>query len=170
MQENYLNLKFFICLVFKKLMSVISMLWFSFSLCSCSRVDVSAASQAWRDSESHSRSQPGQVGGGELLELSKKLSGQSGATTEGRGEAWRARSTDAPGVMVQGCENRGRSKVWGKWQRTLWPPESATPGIVSHWAGSLWRNLQNTFSIPLSSEHGREWDETWFLPPLYRWG
>lgn len=44
----------------------------------------------------------------------QELSGQSGATTEGRGEAWRARSTDAPGAMVQGCENRGGSKVWGE--------------------------------------------------------
>lgn len=118
------------------------------------------ASQTWWHSESHSRDQPDQVGGG--------VGGASGIIQEAlrleqdyhrrRGKVWRAKSTGAPGVMVQGCENWGRSKVWGKWQRTLWPPGTLAPGVVSPWAGSPWSSLQNMFSVPFSSEHGREGD------------
>ena len=74
------------------------------------------------------------------------------------GKVWRAKSTGASGVMVQGCENWGRSKAWGKWQRTLWPPEPLAPGVVSPWPGSPWSSLQNMFSVPFSSEHGMEGD------------
>lgn len=142
-------------------MSVISMLQFSFSLCSCGRVDVSA----WPPRHGGTRNL---TPGASQTKLVGVCGGASGITQEAlrleeghhrrRGKVWRAKSTGASGVMVQGCENWGRSKVWGKWQRTLWPPEPLVPGVVSPWPGSPWSSLQNMFSVPFSSEHGMEGD------------